>query len=43
MKKGRADNSFKSGALTKEVTALSLGGGSKGNNFIFAAHGRNIT
>jgi Bardet-Biedl syndrome 7 protein len=43
MKKGKADQSFKSGPLTKECTALSLGGGAKGNNFIFAAHGRNIT
>ena len=25
------------------MTALSLGGGAKGNNFVFAAHGRNIT
>ena len=43
MKKGKPDNSFRTSALTKEITAVSLGGGSKGNNFIFAAHGRNIT
>lgn len=43
MKKGKADTTFKVAPLTKEITSLSLGGGAKGNNFIFAAHGRNIT
>ena len=43
IKKGEAAESFKSAPLPKAVTAVSLGGGEKGNNYIFAAAGRFIT
>jgi hypothetical protein len=43
VKKGQASESFVSKPLSKDIGAVSLGGGSKGNNFIFAAAGRTIT
>ena len=43
VKKGEASASFESKPLSKDINALSLGGGDKGNNFIFAASGRQIT
>eukprot|EP01052_Picozoa_sp_SAG31_P003392 SAG31_NODE_130_length_23424_cov_45.648802_4_plen_794_part_00 len=43
IKKGEAAESFKAAPLSKAVTALSLGSGEKGNNYIFAAAGRTIT
>ena len=43
VRKGEAAVSFTTNRLSKEITALSLGGGEKGNNFVFAASGRKIT
>ena len=42
MKKGEAITSFKTPSTGKEVAALSLGGGGKGENFIFSASGTTV-